>query len=102
MLQPGSGSAYVRAASGGRSARRAPEVILALVAPRAFLDPALDLTRQTTLGWAKRVAVDPHLLEWVAQAWTTGNFHDKNFRNKIAGSRFEKDSCALIPVRYVF
>ena len=63
-------SAYVRAVSGGKAARRAPEVILAMVAPRAFLDPALDLTRQVILSWAKRVAVDPPLLEWVAQAWS--------------------------------
>ena len=63
-------SAYVRAVSGGKAARRAPEVILAMVAPRAFLDPALDLTRQVAIGWAKRVAVDPPLLEWVAQAWS--------------------------------
>ena len=51
--------AYVRAVSGGRAARRAPEVILALVAPRAFLDPALGLARQVVLSWAKRVALDP-------------------------------------------
>ena len=63
-------SAYVRAIFGGKAARRAPEVILALVAPRAFLDPALDFTRQVILGWAKRVAVDPPLLEWVAQEWS--------------------------------
>ena len=63
-------SAYVRAVSGGNPARRAPEVILAMVAPRAFLDPALDLTRQVILSWAKRVATGPPLLEWVAQAWS--------------------------------
>ena len=57
------------AVSGGKAARRAPEVILAMVSPRAFLDPALDLTRQVIPSWAKRVAVDPPLLEWVAQAW---------------------------------
>ena len=49
--------------------REVPEVILAMVAPRA-LDPALDLTRQVILSWAKRVAMDPPLLEWVAQAWS--------------------------------
>ena len=52
-------SAHVRAISGGNAARRAPEVILALVARRAFLDPALGLTRQVILSWAKRVAMDP-------------------------------------------
>ena len=61
--------AYVRDVSGGRAARRAPEVILALIAPKAFLDPALGLTRQVFLSWAKRVALDPPLVEWVAQAW---------------------------------
>ena len=55
--------AYVRAVSGGRAARRAPEVILALVAPRAFFDPALGLTRQVILSWAKRVALGPPLVE---------------------------------------
>ena len=60
-------SAYLRAIFGGSAARRAPEVILALVAPRAFLDPALGPTR--ILSWAKRVAMDPTLVEWVAQAW---------------------------------
>ena len=55
--------AYVRAVSGGRAARRAPEVILALVAPRAFLDPALGLARQVVLSWAKRVALDLPLVE---------------------------------------
>ena len=63
-------SAYVRAVSGGNAARRAPEVILAMVAPRAFLDPALGFTRQVVLSWTKRVAMDPPLLEWVAQAWS--------------------------------
>ena len=63
-------SAYLRAVSGGNAARRAPEVILALVAPQGFLDPALGLTRQIILSWAKRVAMDHSLVEWVAQAWT--------------------------------
>ena len=63
-------SAYLRAVSGGNAARRAPEVTLALVAPRGFLDPALSLTRQVVLSWAKRVAMDRSLVEWVAQAWT--------------------------------
>ena len=63
-------SAYVRAVSGGKAARRAPEVILAMVAPRASLDPALDFTRQVILSWARRVAMDAPLLEWVAQAWS--------------------------------
>ena len=63
-------SAYVRAVSGGNAARRAPEVILAMVAPRAFLDPDLGFTRQAILRWAKRVAMDPPLLEWVAQVWS--------------------------------
>ena len=61
--------AYLRAVSGGNAARRAPEVVLALVAPRAFLDPALGFTRQVILSWAKRVAMDPTLVEWVTQAW---------------------------------
>ena len=51
--------AYVRAVSGGRAARRAAEVILALVAPRAFFDLALGFTRQVILSWAKRVMLDP-------------------------------------------
>ena len=51
-------SAYLRAVSGGNAARRAPEVILALVAPQRFLDPALGLTHQVILSWAKRVAMD--------------------------------------------
>ena len=63
-------SAYLRAVSGGKAARRAPENTLALVAPRGFLDPALGLTRQVILSWAKRVAMDHSLVEWVAQAWT--------------------------------
>ena len=63
-------SAYVRAVSGGNAARRAPEVSLALVAPGAFLDPALGLTRQVILSWARRIAEDPSLVGWVAQAWT--------------------------------
>ena len=45
-------------------------MILALVAPHAFLDPALGLTRQVILSWAKRVALDPSLVEWATQAWT--------------------------------
>ena len=63
-------SAYLRAISGGSAARRAPEVILALVAPQAFLDLALRPTRQVILSWAKRVAMDHALVELVAQAWT--------------------------------
>ena len=63
-------SAYFRAVSGGKAARRAPEVTLALVAPGGFLDPALGHTRQVIFGWAKRVAMDHSLVEWVAQAWT--------------------------------
>ena len=63
-------SAYLRAVSGGNAARRAPEVILALVAQQGFLDPAPGLARQVTLSWAKRVAMDHSLVEWVAQAWT--------------------------------
>ena len=43
----------------GKRRQKGPEVILALVAPRAFLDPALGLTRQVILSWAKRVALDP-------------------------------------------
>ena len=62
-------SAFVRAVAGGDAARRAPEVILALVAPHAYLDPALGLTRQVILSWAKRLALDPGLAGWVAQAW---------------------------------
>ena len=63
-------SAYFRAVSGGNAARRAPEVTLALVAPGGFLDPALNHARQVIFGWAKRVAMDHSLVEWVAQAWT--------------------------------
>ena len=63
-------NAYLRAVSGGNAARRAPEVILALVAPQGFLDPARGLTRQVIPSWAKRVAMDHPLVEWVAQAWT--------------------------------
>ena len=63
-------SAYLRVVSGGKAARRAPEVTLALVAPRGFLDLALGFTRQVILSWAKRVAMDRSLVEWVAQAWT--------------------------------
>ena len=63
-------SAYLRAVSGGNAARRAPEVILAFVAPQGFLDLALGFTRQVILSWAKRVAMDRSLVEWVAQAWT--------------------------------
>ena len=43
---------------------------MALVAPEAFLDLALSLTRQVIPSWAKRVAMDNSLVEWVAQAWT--------------------------------
>ena len=60
-------SAYLKAVSGGKAARRAPEVTLALVAPGGFLDPALSHTRQVILGWAKRVAMDHSLVERVAQ-----------------------------------
>ena len=63
-------SAYLRAVSGGSTARRAPEVILARVAPQGFFDLALVITRQVTLSWARRVAMDHSLVEWVAQAWT--------------------------------
>ena len=62
-------AAFVRAASGGRAARRAPEVILALIAPRTFLDPALGLARHVITGWAKRLALDPPLAQWVRPAW---------------------------------
>ena len=61
--------AYVRAVSGGRAARRGTDVILALVALRACLDPALGFTRQVIVSWAKRMALDPPLVKWVAQAW---------------------------------
>ena len=61
--------AYVRAVSGGKAARRAQDVILALVAPRASLDPALRPARQVILSWAKRVALELPLVEWIAQAW---------------------------------
>ena len=61
---------YLRADSGGKAASKAPEVTLALVAPQSFLDPALSLTRQVILSWAKRVAMDHSLVEWAAQAWT--------------------------------
>ena len=63
-------SAYLKAVSGGRAARRAPEVTLAVVAPGSFLDPALSHTHQVILSWAKRVAMDDSLVEWVAQAWS--------------------------------
>ena len=63
-------SAYLRAVSGGKAARRAPEVTLALVAPWGFLDLALGFARQVIFSWAKRVAMDHSLVEWVAQAWT--------------------------------
>ena len=63
-------SAYLRAVSRGKTARRAPEVTLALVTPEGFLDPALSHTRQVIPNWAKRVAMDYSLVEWVAQAWT--------------------------------
>ena len=63
-------SAYLRAVSGGKAAKKAPEVTLALVAPGGFLDPALSHTRQVILNWAKRVAMDHSLVEWIAQAWT--------------------------------
>ena len=50
--------------SGGKAAKRAPEVILALVAPQSFLDLALGFTRQVILSLAKRVAMDHSLVEW--------------------------------------
>ena len=56
-------SAYLRAVSGGKAARRAPEVTLALVAPGGFLDLALGFTRQVIFSWAKRVAMDHPLVE---------------------------------------
>ena len=40
------------------------------MSPQGFLDPALGLTRQVILSWAKRVAMDNSLQEWVAHAWT--------------------------------
>ena len=43
---------------------------MAFVAPQGFLDLALGFTRQVILSWAKRVAMDRSLVEWVAQAWT--------------------------------
>ena len=42
---------------------------MALVAPRAFRDLALGFTRHVIFSWAKRVALDSPLVEWVAQAW---------------------------------
>ena len=63
-------SAFLRAVSGGKAARRAPEVTLALVAPGGFLDPALGLTRRVILSWAKCVSMEHSLVEWVAPAWT--------------------------------
>ena len=57
------------AVNGGPSARRAPEVPLALAGPGIFLEPDLQVTCAIVRGWAKRRAQSPELIALVLPAW---------------------------------
>ena len=55
--------------TGGSVARRAPEALLALAAPEAYLEPRPQLAYSVLRGWAKRCALDPGLPGFVLPAW---------------------------------
>ena len=59
----------VFAVTGGVVARRAPEALLALAAPDAYLEPRLHLAFSVIRGWAKKCALDPGLPGFVLPAW---------------------------------
>ena len=56
------------AVTGGATARRAPEVVLAAVAPQGMLDPEFSFLSRVILGWGARVSHDPGLATLVMPA----------------------------------
>ena len=61
--------AMVQAVTGGQAARRAPEVVLAMAAPNAFIEPAPHQTWTVIMNWSKRLTLDPGLAQWIGPAW---------------------------------